>query len=169
VKKLVLLFVVLLSGAPLLAAEDISEPPAASMPSAGVPWSSLDSGQRQLLAQFESRWSELPPQRQFALSRGAARWARMDAGEKERATDRFRRWRDLGDERRALIRDRWNDFQNLSPGEQERIRRDFRDYQRLSAARRADLRKQWQQKSRGERQQLLRDLRERRRDRRQAL
>ena len=36
-------------------------------------------------------------------------------------------------------------------------------------ARRADLRKQWQQKSRAERQQLLRDLRERRRERRQAL
>jgi hypothetical protein len=32
-----------------------------------------------------------------------------------------------------------------------------------------ELRRQWQQKSRTERQQLLRDLRERRRERRQAL
>ena len=85
-KKLMLLFMLLLSGAPVLAADDTAAAATAAAPSAGVPWSSLDSQQRQLLAQFESRWGDLPPQRQFALSRGAARWLQMNADEKARAT-----------------------------------------------------------------------------------
>ena len=59
-KKLMLIGL-LLTGTPLLAAE--APAAATTAPSAAIPWSSLGAEQQRLLAQFESRWDRLPPQR----------------------------------------------------------------------------------------------------------
>ena len=57
-KKLMLMLVLLIAGAPVLAADEPAASTTAATPSAGVPWSSLDSQQQQLLAPFESRWKD---------------------------------------------------------------------------------------------------------------
>ena len=91
-KKLIALLVLLMSGAPLLAAEDAPTPSFAAAPAAGVPWSSLDSEQRQLLSQFESRWGELPPR---APVRTVARCCALGAHEPRRKIAGHRPFRSL--------------------------------------------------------------------------
>jgi hypothetical protein len=90
----------------------------------------------------------------------------MNATERTAARGRFDNWRELGEDRRELMRERWSEFQELPRAQQETIRRDFNQFRRLSVQRRAELRRQWQQKSVTERQQSLRELRERRLERR---
>jgi len=150
-------------GGTALAAEPVA--PAASA-RADVGWSNLSPGQQQLLEQFESNWDQLPLQRRLSLARGAERWLAMNQDDRRAARDRYGNWRTLSEDRRNLIRQRWGDFQSLSPAEQARIRGDYREFRRLSIERRAELRRQWQQKSQAERQQMLRDVRERRRQQR---
>ena len=64
--SVLLMWALLLLAAPLAGA---AEP----QPEAGVSWESLSPQQRQLLGNFESKWAQLPPQRQSKLARGRQR------------------------------------------------------------------------------------------------
>ena len=81
VKKLVLMLVLLLSGAAVLAADDHPAPALLRRPPQASPGPASTANSSSCSTQFESRWGELPPQRQFALSRGAARWLQMNDDE----------------------------------------------------------------------------------------
>jgi len=89
----------------------------------------------------------------------------MNDAQRTNARKRFENWQKVSERRRAVIRQRWQEFQSLPEAEQVRIRAEFREYMRLSEGRRAELRRQWQQKSAAERQQILRQLRQQRRER----
>ena len=55
----------------------------------GIAWQDLSDAQRKLLAPHEQRWSELDPQRQEQIARGAERWLQMNRGDRSQAQNRF--------------------------------------------------------------------------------
>ena len=45
-----------------------AEQPRAAGPAAGMPWAQLSEDQRTLLSDLQSRWGQLPPERQSRLA-----------------------------------------------------------------------------------------------------
>jgi len=72
----------------------------------GVAWDELSPAEQALLADQESSWAELGPERKETIVLGARRWLEMDRHERSAGNDRFTGRQGLGDDHRAMIRDR---------------------------------------------------------------
>ena len=131
----------------------------------GVRWADLSQAERQLLADQESAWDALAPERQERIALGARRWLEMNRTERRAAEERFTLWQGLDNDRRSQLRQRYETYRNLPTTERDQLRDIYNRFNRLPRDERDALRSQFRQLS-PDQLQRLRDRRLRPADRR---
>jgi len=131
----------------------------------GVAWEDLSRAQRELLADQETTWAELAPERQDRIALGARRYLEMNRSERRAARDRFTLWQDLDNRQRTELRRRYESYRRLPSNERDGLRDVYQRFNRLNRDRQDAIRDQFRRLP-SERRQQLRDRTLRRNDRR---
>jgi hypothetical protein len=109
-----------------------------------IPWQSLSPPVQELLQDAETRWDELPAERQQSLLRGAERWQSMQTEERENARQQQQRFQNLPPQQREQIVRRFQRFNQLSRDQQLRLRSIQQRFRNLPPARRRALRRRFE-------------------------
>jgi hypothetical protein len=127
----------------------------------GVAWEDLNRAERELLADQESGWAELAPERQERIAIGARRYIEMNRRERTAAQDRFDSWQQLTDRQRTEIRQRYQTFRDLNTTQRDQLRRVYQNFNRLNVDQRNALREQFRNLSQDQRERALQEQRQR--------
>ena len=99
---------------------------------APLPWSSLDSSQRAMLAPLQAQWDQMPPHRQQRMAEHAQHWAQLPPDRLARVQQHLSRWAQMTPDQR---RDAWHGedkFRSMPEADRQRVLDAYQRFKALS-------------------------------------